>query len=172
MSDWKNIQYKDGKMRTSSGGGGGASALSDLTDVDLTNIADGQILKWDATNSKWVNANESGGGSGHTYSETEHQIGTWIDGKPVYEKVYIITSVTTNTNYKIADFPTNMNEIIKLEAILKQSSNTYVKFNWAWGTSEGLRIRTNSNGIEAYIASTYSGIQAVRIYLQYTKTTD
>ena len=63
MSDWKNVQYKDGKLRTNNGGSGGASALSDLTDVDLTNIADGQILKWDATNSKWVNANESGGGS-------------------------------------------------------------------------------------------------------------
>lgn len=61
MSDWKNVQYKDGKLRTNNGGSGGASALSDLTDVDLTDIADGQILKWDATNSKWINANESGG---------------------------------------------------------------------------------------------------------------
>ena len=66
MSDWKNVQYKDGKLRTNNGGSGGASALSDLTDVDLTNIADGQILKWDATNSKWVNANESGGGGSTT----------------------------------------------------------------------------------------------------------
>ena len=39
MSDWKNVQYKDGKLRTNNGGSGGASALSDLTDVDLTNIA-------------------------------------------------------------------------------------------------------------------------------------
>lgn len=38
------------------GGGGGASAVSDLTDVDLTNLQDDQYLKWDATNEKWVNA--------------------------------------------------------------------------------------------------------------------
>lgn len=44
------------------GGGGGASALSDLTDVELTNLANNQIIKWDSANSKWVNANESGGG--------------------------------------------------------------------------------------------------------------
>lgn len=43
-------------------GGGGASALSDLTDVELTNLANNQIIKWDSANSKWVNANESGGG--------------------------------------------------------------------------------------------------------------
>lgn len=35
--------------------------VSELTDVELTNLADGQVLKWDDTNDKWVNANESGG---------------------------------------------------------------------------------------------------------------
>lgn len=43
------------------GGSGGASAISDLADVELANLADGQILKYDATNQKWVNNNESGG---------------------------------------------------------------------------------------------------------------
>lgn len=31
MSDWKNVQYKDGKMRTSSGGGGGSSSADDVS---------------------------------------------------------------------------------------------------------------------------------------------
>lgn len=33
----------------------GSSNLSDLEDVSLTDLADGQTLVWDATNSKWVN---------------------------------------------------------------------------------------------------------------------
>lgn len=33
--------------------------LSALTDVDLTNLQEGQILKWDATNSKWINTSEA-----------------------------------------------------------------------------------------------------------------
>lgn len=37
------------------GGSGGASSMEDLTDVQLTNLANGQILKWDSTASKWVN---------------------------------------------------------------------------------------------------------------------
>ena len=37
------------------GGSGGASSMADLTDVQLTNLANGQILKWDSTESKWVN---------------------------------------------------------------------------------------------------------------------
>lgn len=45
------------------GGGGGASALEDLSDVNITNPTDGQVLKYDATNDKWVNATGEGGGS-------------------------------------------------------------------------------------------------------------
>ena len=37
------------------GGSGGASSMEDLSDVELTNLANGQILKWDSTESKWVN---------------------------------------------------------------------------------------------------------------------
>lgn len=40
----------------------GASALDDLTNVDITSPTNGQVLKYDSTNQEWVNANESGGG--------------------------------------------------------------------------------------------------------------
>ena len=45
------------------GGGGGSSSLAGLSDVSITSAQDGQVLKYDAQNSEWVNANESGGGS-------------------------------------------------------------------------------------------------------------
>ena len=37
-------------------GGGGASSLEDLTDVDITTPSDGQALIYDDTNDEWVNA--------------------------------------------------------------------------------------------------------------------
>ena len=37
----------------SGGGGGGASSLSELTDVQITNVASGQILRYDGTH--WIN---------------------------------------------------------------------------------------------------------------------
>lgn len=37
------------------GGGTGSSALSELTDVDLNNLAAGNVLIYDANDSKWVN---------------------------------------------------------------------------------------------------------------------
>jgi len=41
---------------TISGGGGGATVLSDLQDVDITSIADGQILVYSSSGSKWINS--------------------------------------------------------------------------------------------------------------------
>lgn len=49
------------KIESVISGGGGASVVADLTDVDLTNLSNGQILKYDATNQKWINADEGGG---------------------------------------------------------------------------------------------------------------
>ena len=70
------------------GGGGGATALSGLSDVDLSSPSDGQVLKYNNTSQKWENADESGGGGGssHSYSTDEQEVGTWIDGSKVYEK--------------------------------------------------------------------------------------
>jgi len=42
----------------------GATQLSDLTDVDLTGIATGDMLQWDGTN--WVNVDAPSGGGGAT----------------------------------------------------------------------------------------------------------
>jgi len=44
-------------------GGGGASAVSELTDVSLNNLSNNQILKYNSTLNKWENANGSGGSS-------------------------------------------------------------------------------------------------------------
>lgn len=56
----------DGTWDTPSGGGGGSSTLAGLTDVDLSSLTNGQILKYNSTSQKWENADESGG-SQRTY---------------------------------------------------------------------------------------------------------
>lgn len=44
-------------------GGGGASDLDDLTDVDITSPSNGQVLTYNSTSQKWENSNASGGAS-------------------------------------------------------------------------------------------------------------
>lgn len=43
----------------------GAGSLSALSDVTLSSPSNGQVLKYDSTSNKWINANESGGGGGY-----------------------------------------------------------------------------------------------------------
>lgn len=45
------------------GGGGGSSTLSGLTDVDISNPANGQTLVYNATSGKWENGAGGGGGA-------------------------------------------------------------------------------------------------------------
>lgn len=50
------------------GGGGGASVLNDLSDVNITNPSDGQTLVYDVIAQKWKNG--SGGGGGVVIDDT------------------------------------------------------------------------------------------------------
>lgn len=74
------------------GGAGGVSDLDDLSDVDLDNPTNGQVLKYNSETSKWENANESGGG-GEEFQIIDPESETiWDDcealdlSKPVYIK--------------------------------------------------------------------------------------
>ena len=65
----------------SSSGGSSVSTVSDLFDVDINNLQTGQVLKWDGSSSKWVNAEDntggssSGGGSGYGLLQSQmHQV--------------------------------------------------------------------------------------------------
>lgn len=63
------------------GAGGGASALADLTDVELTDLANNQVILYNSTQSKWINVDTDvltgtnydvldGGTAGSTYLVT------------------------------------------------------------------------------------------------------
>ena len=51
------ILQADGSWVSQSGGGGGSSTLAGLSDVVLSSPSDSQILQYDDTSSKWINAN-------------------------------------------------------------------------------------------------------------------
>jgi hypothetical protein len=69
------VYYKDGTSNQwmqpvipvgvagSGGGGGGSSTLSGLTDVNVSSVSDGQILKYNASQSKWIPAADQVGNS-------------------------------------------------------------------------------------------------------------
>jgi hypothetical protein len=46
------------------GGGGGSSTLSGLTDVTISGVSNGQVLKYSTATGKWVNGTDNTGGGG------------------------------------------------------------------------------------------------------------
>lgn len=57
--DWKTIKNAP---EIKSNGGNGIGYLREISDVELTNLANNDTIKWDSTKNKWVNGTDSGGG--------------------------------------------------------------------------------------------------------------
>jgi len=102
-----------------------------------------------------------------SYSTEEHLTGKkWIDGKPIYRKSFSLTDSSFPYNTGLS----NVNEIIKIEAIAKDSSNDYFNFPYA-NTSGGRSFYYNKlNG--KIITEGNTVFSSVIITLEYTKTTD
>ena len=210
MSDWKNVQYKNGKMRTSEGGGGGGSStFAGLDDVSFNNLQNGQVPKYNSTTQKWENANESGGGGNvtdvtvggasvvnqqgvaeiptipdglHHYSTTEQVVGTWIDGKLLYERTYNKTLPSAHdhdnrTSYLIDSDVSYIDTLANINGFIYDSNGNCSALNGGIPRLEGWSygIHKNANDeLVLYGASqtTYIGNGKALITLQYTKTTD
>ena len=155
-----------------SGGGGGSSTLAELTDVNLSNPSDNQVLVYDATNQEWVNANQSGGGNYHQYSTTEQVIGEWIDGKPIYE-ITIDCGTLPNATSSPITTPSNIKYITRYEGFCY--SNTDVTYQrpipLAAGGANDIRVDLTAGTLRIVTTAdwrTYKGY----VTIQYTKTTD
>ena len=67
--DGTSITIDANGVISSSGGGSGGTAtdVASLTDVTLTSLQSGEILKWNGT--AWVNSNDLQGSGGGTFTE-------------------------------------------------------------------------------------------------------
>lgn len=151
------------------GGGGsrGASSLNELSDVTISNPTDGQILKYDDQNDIWVNEDLN---TGINYSTTEQVIGTWIDGKPLYQKTIATGSLPASGTTTVALNISDIDNIIRYEGFASDGTN-FVNLPLVSITPSAIIDlycdRTNMH-IYASNRSAYSGY----VTIQYTKTTD
>ena len=84
-------QYLSALGQNSSGGGGGASTLAGLVDVAIQSPQTGQVLMYDETTGKWVNAAAPGGGGGTVTAVTA---GTGLSGGTITTSGTIAISST------------------------------------------------------------------------------
>lgn len=118
-----------------------------------------------------------GGSSSHNYSTTEQVIGTWIDGKPLYEITLNITPTSSSNllSYDVSALSIDTCINIQGYSIRNASGNKIVYYSptiesnnyMFWARFDAY---TNSLRYKSYYSD--STCDAIVITLQYTKTTD
>lgn len=116
------------------------------------------------------------------YSEEEREIGVWTDGKPLYQKTYIITSPSAeDSNIDIG--------ISNVENVVNEWGTWYRNVNGATWVYDLNAVNENSFNVQFIVlarykitenrlflsiqSGAYSGnVLSVRYTIQYTKTTD
>ena len=158
---------------------GGASTIAALNDVSLSNLQNGQILKWNSTSEKWENSNESGGSGSVEYSTTEKVVGTWIDGSTLYQRTWTNTIPSWNAQISgclIASGFTDFEDIIDIRGRYKAPNLK------AYGTLNGLDvtawrgdIHINTNGDILIYSENATNVNSLiggtaYVTIQYTKS--
>lgn len=135
--------------------------------VEITNPQDKQGLQFDGTNNKWVN----GAGGMHEYSTAEKVVGTWIDGKPVYEKTINIGTLSSSSTENRIDV-SSLNVDTRINCIVfGNNANLGCIYSSYNDTTLEKRFGT-SNLVIKYKESSSRPLENTYAIITYTKTTD
>lgn len=143
--------------------------ITDLSDVNVTSIQDGQVLAWDDVSEKFVNVTPSGGG-GVNYSTTEQDTGLkGLNGETIYQKTVDLGNIPNNTTKSVAHSISNLSSIYSMYGACSAGTSSYLPLPYYAPGQYGISIdvtQTNINIGTQYDRSAYSGY----ITLLYTKT--
>lgn len=119
----------------------------------------------------YAGGGSSSGSSGEIYSTEETRIGTWIDGKPIYRKVFGFSQVNNgavNIVFNLSDIDASLSNVINLFGAGElQSLATSTGSSCAYGA---VFIEPSSNNV--CIKTNYAISGPVYIVIEYAKTTD
>lgn len=109
----------------------------------------------------------------NNYSTTEHIVGTWIDGKPLYEKTIKYTTALTSSN-NIPHNVSNISMVFVSSGFIPYGSEWYSIFAYQDGNRFAAITEITTSAIILKIgsswASAFSG--GCSITIRYTKSTD
>lgn len=109
--------------------------------------------------------------SQHNYSTEEQVVGTWIDGKPLYERTFLGKTNTSSSDNLIILDP-NI-DIVKFDAYMIDSADNKIPSGFFDGTNRfNVYYYKNNHSINNVVNSDWGRNRDIIVYAQYTKTTD
>ena len=105
------------------------------------------------------------------YSLAEQRIGTWINGKPLYRKVfYSIEQILAQEGYVPNTTIPNISQVVNMNITIGAGGEVTTNSNWSSGNYFISTQYDKSRGL--YIKANYAGFYGYTVMLDYTKTTD
>lgn len=130
---------------------------------------------WNNTKNYVDSEVSSSGGRGGIYSTEEQQIGTWIDGKPIYRKARPISLKNNTSNQQFDIGLTDVDVVTDLRVIIRRSTTStgwFVSNYMTTGGSVSCGIRLDYLlWVSVLTFNDIAGQPAFAI-VEYTKTTD
>lgn len=107
------------------------------------------------------------------YSTTEQlTTKTWIDGKPIYRKVYSITSPSSEGTGSYPHGISNLGNVVSMAGILNQGTGFQIPLLWFFTDTHKCLPYINGSDLCLTVAGNANLSKAVTIILEYTKTTN
>lgn len=118
----------------------------------------------------------SGGGGGINYSTDEQLIGTWIDGKPLYQKTWIKTDINIppGRDTEVGTIPDMENTTIRNTSgfVYINEGVVFATLAATWDNTARFVTYINDGGVIVMISSAGWKVSGINLTVQYTKTTD
>ena len=118
---------------------------------------------------KIVGGGSSGGSSAVNYSTTEQEIGTWIDGKPLYSRVFTNVAIPVNSYSSSIDVGCETGTIVKVNPISEHTVGNQILFN---NCIYAKIVKTSGQNTMIYPTTsiTGAGTSDASLEIQYTKS--
>lgn len=113
---------------------------------------------------KYINENQ--------YSTEEQLVGTWIDGKPLYQKTYSFNATIDGNEHSTIQSPSGYDKIIEITGTVyyAPSATGYVPVNAQFDSAYTMFVDV-WNGYLRYKGTGWTGTWPMYVTIKYTKTT-
>lgn len=119
----------------------------------------------------YIDSKIGSGEAEDVYSTEETRIGTWIDGKPLYRKVFL-TSIPDKSGLSNLATLENISDVVELIGIITTKTGYTIQISYCQGDQYASLMLTDKNflTINCNIVSLLG--QPLTVIFEYTKTTD
>lgn len=106
-----------------------------------------------------------------TYSTTEHVVGSWIDGSPLYEKTIDFGTLPNNSTKEVAHNITNLNHVLDVKGMCWSSNGIHVPLPFSYPTTENcIGVYTTATAVAVRTGMDQTNQTSCYITIRYTKS--